>query len=620
MPSRSAQTPKEEGKLPAAKLAVSYQRVSTKGQEFPRQKRARDQWLAKHPEYELLDTVEDQISGRKKNRFDWFIEHPETYPPGTVLLVEDIDRFSRMEVEDGIRQLLAIFDAGLGIAVCPYEEDDSSVWDRIGKDGVITSLNKGGQEIVRELERARRESERKRERSIGARDEKWAAIREGNLSAAFQPRGKRKSVRFPFWVEFNPKANDGRGAFEPNEHWPIIARIWELARVMGGARIAQTLIDEGFKSPYPRKGRQKAFSAAEVRKLLRERTALGEFQPVHRGNATAEPPIPGVFPPVVTEAEFKEIRGLIEARDTGLGAVKTKKQTNLFSNRSFCAQCGGLMGVQPQTNRVLADGTRTNYPGNFRCRVGDKTRGLECNVNGKQVGVRYEEERLLTMLHDFRWEDRYSSTAHSEELNKARQHLLAVQSVKNEKQRLVDNVNQGIEAALLAGQAPNPAFTKTLEKVGAELIDAENAIAIAENCLSALQAKPVGKEVARQARARVKAFTATGRNNLEEREAFNRWFHTTGLVVLVDPRTKNCDLCVARIEGDRVTEAWASEWALPLLQGEDRERYEAAVAKLSQPTPDLPDGTTSVRVTPTAEQAERRVDALTHSGPRLILD
>ena len=52
---------------------VSYQRVSTKGQDFPQQKRARDKWLAKHPEYELLMMKEDLMSGRKKNRFDWFI-------------------------------------------------------------------------------------------------------------------------------------------------------------------------------------------------------------------------------------------------------------------------------------------------------------------------------------------------------------------------------------------------------------------------------------------------------------------------------------------------------------------------------------------------------------------
>ena len=551
MPSRSAQTPKNEGKLPALKLAVSYQRVSTKGQEHDRQKQARDRWLAKNPEYTLLHTETVHISGRKKNRFDWLIDNPDTYPAGTVLLVEDIDRFSRMNVTASLEELIALWKRGIGIAVCPYEDDPLSIWNRLG---VITDLDNGGDVIVSELQRARRESDTKRARSIGARDKKWTAIREGNLSAAFQPRGKRQSVRFPFWVDFNPKANDGRGAFEKNEHWPLIARIWELAREMGGARIAQKLMEEGFTVPFPRKGRKKVFSDAVIRKILRERTALGEFQPVHRGNAKAEPAIPGVFPPVIAEAEFKEIRGLIEARDTGLGATKSKRKTNLFEKRSFCHNCGGLMGVQPQTNRIKADGTSTNYPGNFRCRVGAKTNGLECNVDGKQVGVRYEEEELLKKLADFRWEDRYSSTAHTEEVNAARQHLLTVEAVKNEKQRTLDNIKEGIKKALKAGQAPSASFTEVEAEAGVELIEAENAVAIAENRLNALQAKPVGKEVARQARARVRAFMATGRHNLEEREKFNEWFHTTGLVVVVSPGLKRAWICVGRIEGDRLVQ------------------------------------------------------------------
>lgn len=114
---------------------------------------------------------------------------------------------------------MAIFDASLSL----LSADEYSVWSRLG---IITSLNKGGQEIVRELERARRESERKRERCLGAVDDKWEAIREGNLSKAFKPRGKSKSAKsFPFWLEFYPKENDGRGAFKTNEHLPLIQRI-----------------------------------------------------------------------------------------------------------------------------------------------------------------------------------------------------------------------------------------------------------------------------------------------------------------------------------------------------------------------------------------------------------
>lgn len=78
----------------------------------------------------------------------------------------------------------------MGIAVCPYEDADT--WNRLG---IITDLNSGGEEILRELKRARRESERKRERRLGAVDDKWEAIREGNLSKAFKPRGKSKSAK-----------------------------------------------------------------------------------------------------------------------------------------------------------------------------------------------------------------------------------------------------------------------------------------------------------------------------------------------------------------------------------------------------------------------------------------
>lgn len=574
----STETQKKEVKLPANKLAVSYQRVSTPEQDHSRQKKARDNWLADHPEYTLLNTKKVWISGRKKGRFNWFTKNPAKYPPGTVLLVEDIDRFSRMEVDDGIRELTAIFDAGLGIAICPYEDDKDSVWNRIG---IIKDWNKDAQEIVRELDRARRESERKRERRLGAVDEKWLAIREGNLSKAFKPRGKSKSAKsFPFWLEFYPKENDGRGAFKKNEHWPLIVRIWELARSMGGARIAQVLKEEGFKSPHPRKGEEKLLSPEFVRHLLKRRTVVGEFQPCRKDNKPEGPSIPGVFPPVITEGEWKEIRGIIKERDTGLGATRSKKKHNLFEKRSFCAQCGGLMGWAPQTSKQLVDGSMRHYPGNYRCRVGYKDHD-ECNVEGKQVGTPYNEVALLEMLHDFRWEDRYSSTTHDEEITQVRQHLLALEEVQSAKQRIVDNIKQGISKALMEGQAPNPVFTETLKEADAALVEAENAVAIADRKLAALKSKTVGKAAAREARAKLKAFMNSRLDNYEERERFNEWFHSTGLVVVIDPRTQQTEIGPAKIVENRIVEIWDSEWILPHLKGKDLDRYLEDTAKIN---------------------------------------
>ena len=47
--------------------------------------------------------------------------------------------------------------------------------------------------------------------------------------------------------------------------------------------------------------------------------------------------------------------------------------------------------------------------------------------------------------------------------------------------------------------------------------------------------------------------------NFEEREKFNEWFHSTGLVVVVDPRTKQTEILPAKIVENRIVEIWDSE-------------------------------------------------------------
>ena len=70
-------------------------------------------------------------------------------------------------------------------------------------------------------------------------------------------------------------------------------------------------------------------------------------------------------------------------------------------------------------------------------------------------------------------------------------------------------------------------------------------------------------------------------DNFEEREKFNEWFHSTGLVVVVDPRTKRTEILPAKIVENRIVGIWDSEWILPHLKGEDRDRYPEDTSKLS---------------------------------------
>ena len=201
MASRSDKTPENGEKLPATKVAakklVSYQRVSTKdGRDKIRSGKAEAGQGSMAGEASLNTTARrtverDLMSGRKKNRFDWFINGG--YAPGTVLLVEDIDRFSRMEVEDGDPRAAGDLRQRSGRCRLPIRGR------RLQRLEPARHHHQPQPRRPRnrppELEKSRRESERKRERRLGARDRKYEAIREGNLNAAFKPRGKSKTAQ-----------------------------------------------------------------------------------------------------------------------------------------------------------------------------------------------------------------------------------------------------------------------------------------------------------------------------------------------------------------------------------------------------------------------------------------
>ena len=124
-------------------------RVSSNGQTTERQEAALDSWLRAHSDYELKDLVIQHVSGRKKGRLDWFFKTPA----GSVLVVEDLDRFSRLSITDGVDLLHRIFKSGRFIAVCSH---------RVGNGEIIRNWNGRGvaRALIDEFERAREESER----------------------------------------------------------------------------------------------------------------------------------------------------------------------------------------------------------------------------------------------------------------------------------------------------------------------------------------------------------------------------------------------------------------------------------------------------------------------------
>ena len=112
----------------AHKVAISYSRVSTgkqagddrSGEE--RQQRAIESWLSRHPEYRLDREVVVTVSGAKAGRFEWFITGLEkgVLQRGTCLVVEMVSRFSREPIEDVLKTLIRLWDAGGAVAFCEH--------------------------------------------------------------------------------------------------------------------------------------------------------------------------------------------------------------------------------------------------------------------------------------------------------------------------------------------------------------------------------------------------------------------------------------------------------------------------------------------------------------------
>ena len=245
-------------------------RVSTQGQTTERQERALLEWMANHPEYELQDTKVDKQSGRNLNRLDWFINGK--YPDGTVLVVEDVDRFSRLGVTDGVDLLFRLWRKGLTIAV---------VGDPFNGE-VLKDLDDKGEEIIRELKRARRESDRKRDRSEDSVRVNRELIKQRKFTHPkcwFKPREGGKKVHYSFWLDLDPTLNKGDGEFVENAEVRWIKRAFELALQpdMGENKIADQLHSEGFRSSHPQtKG--KKLDGRTIGKWLTNRQVIGEWQ------------------------------------------------------------------------------------------------------------------------------------------------------------------------------------------------------------------------------------------------------------------------------------------------------------------------------------------------------
>ncbi|HDI3263882.1 TPA: recombinase family protein [Vibrio cholerae] len=242
------------------------------------------------------------------------------------LLVENLDRLSRDNIETALTQLMGIIKAGV-IVVTLFD-------NHVYKSGmsVVDYLT-----ALISMERANDESKVKSQR----------------IAAVWQQRQSStntlKAKNCPFWLT----VSEDRKSYLINEKVSIVKRIYSLAKDgLGSQVIAKTLNEEGVPPPTPR---AKGWSDSTVSYVLNTRSSIGEYQPKQRyddkGNridkAVGEP-LKGFYPAIITEEEYYYTQDLIKSRNRTKDRNASKNFLNVVKGIATCAYCGSGIRVKVQ--------------------------------------------------------------------------------------------------------------------------------------------------------------------------------------------------------------------------------------------------------------------------------
>jgi DNA invertase Pin-like site-specific DNA recombinase len=327
---------------PAAPTGVtprvySYTRFSSPEQGQGDSQRRQDAdaraWADKHG-LPLDESLRDEgLSGyhghhRTRGALGRFLAKVEAglVPPGSVLLVENLDRLGREDVLQALKTVTTILEHEIKIVTLrPYEEEYTRQSVASGKV----------YQLIGQMQNAHDESRKKSERVKAARESARKAARE---------EGRTLTKMLPAWL----REQDGKRTAIP-EAAKAIRMIFDLKlKGMGKCSIERTMNAKAPWVPPQRRGRGTAgWRASYIQKILGNPAVIGEYQPhVLEGGRGGKrvpvgEPIPNYFPRIIDPEVFHAVQAKLEA-NRGKGG-RTGKARNLLVHLARCAYCGGPM-------------------------------------------------------------------------------------------------------------------------------------------------------------------------------------------------------------------------------------------------------------------------------------
>jgi len=353
--------------------AYSYIRFSTpdqiKGDSLRRQKEASERYAKEHGLI-LDDSLKYQdlgLSGRKginriKGALGTFLTNVESgkIEKGSYLLVENLDRLSREQVDDAYDQFRSIIKAGITIVTLQDGMKYSTESIRANFTQLIISITY--------MARAFDESERKSQRISEAWEQKRQNANKGGL---------KMSAKAPLWL----RLSEDRKVFIPiPEACKTVELIYRLKLAGKGLESIEKELNQRtdvWKPPYNKKRKTSGWRKSYIAKILKSRAVIGEFTPRKKG--VLELPISNYYPPAIDTELFYNVQAEFKGKFLG---GQTGKATNLFTHVVHCGICKAPMhfidkGSSPKGGQYLhCDNSR---------------RKLQCTAKS----VRYDEFEKL---------------------------------------------------------------------------------------------------------------------------------------------------------------------------------------------------------------------------------
>lgn len=367
--------------------AYSYIRLSTpeqiKGDSVRRQWKATEDYV-KEMGFDLVDVIHDKgISAfHGKNAavgalslFLTMVDAGEI-DEGSYLIIESLDRLSRQNVMEAISLFTRIVQAGVNIVTLTDRKvfSKSSVSSNSG-DILFAAVG---------MMRAHEESHVKSVRLSAAWENKRHVARAGKVT---------KQI-IPNWLRFSVD----HARIEPvDDRCELVRTVFEMCRDGFGAySIAKRLNEQ----KTPTWGKSKFWHESYIKKILGNRSVLGEYQPhkitkegLSRTRHPEGDPIKDYYPQVVDDMLFHQAQLASSSRRTSGRGRKGINVSNLFSGLLKCAKCGSGM-------RYIDKGTPPKGGQYLRCSAAVMSN--ECSAFGTRYSV--VEDMLLTWIEGVNFE------------------------------------------------------------------------------------------------------------------------------------------------------------------------------------------------------------------------